>query len=225
MEFKRLRRAWYAKKLAGHPAAEFFKTPLPSKRAFTHDIEFLAVDIETTDLDPARGEIVSIGWVPMIQGSIILSQARHIVLGIRKEIGQSAIFHNIRDVEVEMGERATAMVEALMQAAKGRVLVFHNANIDMAYINKLSRRLAGVPVICRILDTMLWEKQKIVSKYHHIPTDTLRLHNCRRRYNLPDYPAHNALSDALATLELLQAQISYLGHNARLGEVISKAGY
>jgi DNA polymerase-3 subunit epsilon len=225
MEYKRLRRAWYAHKLGDHPAAAFFKVPLPSRREFVDDIEFLAVDIETTDLDPSRGEIVSIGWVPMIKGNIVLSQARHIVLGIRNEIGQSAIFHNIRDEEVASGARATAMVEEFMQAAIGRVLVFHNAHIDMAFINKLSQRLAGVPVICRILDTMQWEKKKVIKKYHHIPTDTLRLHSCRRRYNLPDYPAHNALSDALATLELLQAQISHLGHSARLGEVLRKAVY
>lgn len=33
----------------------------------------------------------------------------------------------------------------------------------------------------------------------------LTLAGCRVRYGLPDYPAHNALVDALATAELLLA--------------------
>jgi DNA polymerase-3 subunit epsilon len=225
MEWLRLKRAWYAHKLGNHPAAEFFKLPLPSRRAFVEDVEFLAVDIETTDLDPSRGEIVSIGWVSMIGGTIKLSEARHVVVGIRREVGQSAIYHQIRDHELAGADSATMMVNSFRKAALGRVLVFHNAQIDMAYINKLSRRLAGVPVVCRILDTMLWEKGKILKRYHHIPTDSLRLHNSRQRYGLPDYPAHNALSDALATLELLQAQIAYLGSRVRLGELLNKASH
>ena len=37
---------------------------------------------------------------------------------------------------------------------------------------------------------------------------SLRLHPSRERYHLPPYQAHHALIDALATAELLQAQIA-----------------
>ena len=37
----------------------------------------------------------------------------------------------------------------------------------------------------------------------------MRLADSRRRYNLPAYQAHHALSDALACAELLQAQIAH----------------
>ena len=220
-----LKRAWYARKLVGFQVHAFFDSPLPKLNSFSDEVEFLSIDIATTSLNPDEGEIVSIGWVPLINGSVVLKEARHIVVSIRREVGQSAVFHNISDEELSYGERASEMFWQLMRAANGRVLVFHNAQIDMGYLNKLSRRLIGAPMAAPIVDTLQWEKTKILKRYHHIPADTLRLHACRRRYSLPDYPLHNALSDALATLELLQAQISYLGHRAKLKEILKKSGF
>ncbi len=40
------------------------------------------------------------------------------------------------------------------------------------------------------------------------PPASIRLHESRQRYNLPAYTGHHALSDALATAELFQAQIA-----------------
>jgi DNA polymerase-3 subunit epsilon len=37
---------------------------------------------------------------------------------------------------------------------------------------------------------------------------SIRLADSRLRYNLPSYSAHHALIDALATAELLQAQVA-----------------
>ena len=37
----------------------------------------------------------------------------------------------------------------------------------------------------------------------------MRLADARRRYGLPAYRAHHALTDALATAELLQAQVAH----------------
>ena len=38
---------------------------------------------------------------------------------------------------------------------------------------------------------------------------SIRLANSRLRYNLPTYPPHEALTDAIATAELFQAQIKH----------------
>jgi DNA polymerase-3 subunit epsilon len=40
---------------------------------------------------------------------------------------------------------------------------------------------------------------------------SLRLADARRRYHLPEYAPHHALTDALATAELFQAQIAHHG--------------
>ena len=50
----------------------------------------------------------------------------------------------------------------------------------------------------------------------------LRLHGLRERYNLPRYPAHNALSDALSAAELFLAEAAYRdqGKGMMLGEFL-----
>ncbi len=59
------------------------------------------------------------------------------------------------------------------------------------------------------VDTLLLEEAILRRKDAPIMPGDLRLQACRERYNLPNYPAHNALVDALATAELLQAQAQH----------------
>ena len=218
-----LRRRWHARKIEKTLLGKYLQAPLLSHRQDWKDVTWLGVDIETTDLDPAKGEIVSIGWVPMRGGKILLGEARQLFVTIRKEVGQSAVFHQISDDDLRHGMKASEMLAEFLQAARGSVLVFHNAQLDMAFLNKLSRRIYGAPMLSQIADTLIWEKNKIFSHYQHIPPDTLRLHNCRRRYNLPIYPAHSALTDALATIELLMAQIYNMGNQVNVGDVLRKS--
>lgn len=51
---------------------------------------------------------------------------------------------------------------------------------------------------CRFINLLKGAKPKSV-----------RLGATRQRYDLPAYSAHHALTDAIATAELLQAQIAY----------------
>ena len=176
----------------------FSKAPFPAAATPVQQAGFLAIDLELTGLNPRKDHIVSIGWVPMEQGRIILNQAEHIYLSIEREVGQSAVFHQIGDEQLMEGVKASQMLQRFMQVALGSVLVFHHAQLDMGYLNKLAVKVSGAPIIAPVVDTMLWEHHKIVAHYHHTPPGTLRLHNCRQRYHLPDYPAHDALTDALA---------------------------
>ena len=56
-------------------------------------LRLLAVDLETTGLDPQRDEILSIGMVPVDGLSIVLSGARHMVVRGARSVGQSAVVH------------------------------------------------------------------------------------------------------------------------------------
>jgi DNA polymerase-3 subunit epsilon len=62
-----------------------------------------------------------------------------------------------------------------------------------------------MPYLC----TMRMEHRRLLRRDRIIGAGDLTLGSCRTRYGLPDYPAHNALSDALATGELLLAQASH----------------
>ena len=89
---------------------------------------------------------------------------------------------------------------------RGRVLVFHNAVLDNAYLNRLSRTLYGAPLCLPTVCTLQLERRRLHRRDRAIKPGDLRLAACRARYGLPPYPSHNALWDALATAELLLAQ-------------------
>ena len=52
-----------------------------------------------------------------------------------------------------------------------------------------------------------------------VGTDAYRLGAARQRYGLPEYRAHDALTDALAAAELFLAQIGHLPPDATLASV------
>lgn len=67
------------------------------------DLPLLAVDIETTGLDPARDHVLAIGWVPVDGESIDLGGARKVVLQADAEVGQSATIHGLTDDDLAEG--------------------------------------------------------------------------------------------------------------------------
>ena len=185
-----------------------------------NDIEFLVADLEMSSLDEQEGEILSIGWVIIKHGKIQLASAEHHLLKTKKTVGQSAIIHNLRDCELQQGKNIMFVVERFLQLAAGKILVFHHAPLDMAYLDKASKSLFSCPMLLPIIDTLAIEKKKILRKQEHINVGELRLVECRSRYNLPAYPAHNALMDALAAAELLLAQIDHKGKKVRLADLL-----
>jgi DNA polymerase-3 subunit epsilon len=183
------------------------------------ETDFLVVDTETSSLDPSTGELLSIGWVVIRQGRILMDSAEHYLLKSQRSVGVSATIHQIRDCELDDGLTHSEIMKRLLYVAKNKVLVFHHAPLDMAFLNRSSRAVYGMPLLWPALDTLQIEKHILEKKQIPLGKSVLRLASCRARYNLPSYPAHNALVDALATAELLLAQIEYRGERIRLADL------
>jgi DNA polymerase III subunit epsilon len=73
------------------------------------------------------------------------------------------------------------------------------------------------------VDTLRIEQRRLALRQHAPQSGELRLEACRRRYGLPDYPAHDALVDAVAAAELLLAQASHAGgeRGLTLGQLLA----
>ncbi len=204
-----LKRAWYRRNTADGALLKCWSMPYPAGHTDWRNVEFLAVDIETSSLSAADGEMLSIGWVVLAQAAIKLSSAQHHLLSPENSVGQSATIHQLRDCELLEGLDQSAMMAHFLEAASGRILVFHHAFLDLSFLNQAGMQLYGAPLLLPYLDTLLLEQKKLTRQGTVLAKNGLRLANCRSRYNLPDYPAHNALMDALATAELLLAQLSH----------------
>jgi DNA polymerase-3 subunit epsilon len=203
----RLTRWWYRRRTASAAMQAYLEAPLPRRNDDARTAEYLAVDLETTGLNPARDVIVSIGWVPILGGRIRMKQARHLFLAIDGSVAQSATIHHIRDSDLTDGGSEAEALRHMLRALQGRVLLVHHAPMDLRFLHAACRRHCDVPLHARVVDTLALAHARRSRGNQQPQEGELRLHALREAYNLPRYPVHDALTDALATAELLLAML------------------
>ncbi|MBB1022641.1 DNA polymerase III subunit epsilon [Dietzia sp. E1] len=197
------------------------RTPPPSPATPLDEVRLLAVDVETTGLDPRRDRVVSVGFVPVDGDRIVLRGAGSMVLrsdgrsGDDGGVGQSATVHGLTDDEVARGSGVAEVLDRVLTALTGRVLLAHYSTIEMDFLGVLCRRVYGVRPPLEAVDTLDLQRRILSGGIDMGFTadpdpDDLRLWGARGRYGLPRYRAHDAAVDALACAELYLAQLAEL---------------
>ncbi|MFC3852095.1 exonuclease domain-containing protein [Salinispirillum marinum] len=176
-------------------------------RPLMFDRAILALDMEMSGLNPKTDHILSIGFVPITQDGIPLGQAEHILLRSPKSVAHSATIHHIRDCDLaDTGAEPDEILPTLLQQLKGHVLITHGGDIDADFLSQAHQRYFGTRWRPTRLDTQDFARRRLGTD--HLPTaNNLSLRHCRTHYHLPTWRAHHALSDAIATAELFQAQL------------------
>jgi DNA polymerase-3 subunit epsilon len=191
------------------PLRDHLAVPLPDVGMPLADARLLAVDIETTGLDPRRDRVLSLGWVPVDGGRVVLGGAGRVV--VRDEgaagVGQSATVHGLTDDRLADGVPLEDAVARLLAALTGRVLLAHFARIETGFLSAACERAWGAGLPCVVVDTFDLERRVVAGGWGAEPErGALRLWTARERRGLPVYRAHEALTDALACAELYLAQ-------------------
>lgn len=204
---------WYRKyllrKTNNEVLSAYLRTPLPDPGLPVMGVEYLALDFETTGLDPRKDLILSAGYTTIRNGRVILRESGHYLVRVDAPLPESSVvIHRITDDVMAQGVSLSAMMEELLQRMQGRVLLVHYAAIERGFLNAACRKLYGVSLPVHIVDTLEIEKRRLLRREQGIAKGQLRLFNLRRHYNLPRYRAHNALEDAISTAELFLAQMS-----------------
>jgi DNA polymerase-3 subunit epsilon len=205
--------AWYRnyllRKSKNEVLTAYLKTPLPDPGLPVMGAEYLALDFETTGLNPEKDAILSAGYTTIRNGRVILRESGHFLVRVDVPLpASSVVIHQITDDAMKQGVPLSEVVEHLLEHMQGKVLLVHYAAIERGFLNTACRKLYGIRPPMRIVDTLEIEKRLIVRRQQGIAKGQLRLFNLRRQYNLPRYRAHNAMEDALSTAELFLAQIS-----------------
>lgn len=201
-----LRHGWLRRRAPSEgPMRTYLDTPLPGVGHDYREADFLALDLETSGLNPARDEIISIGYVPLRRGRVRLREARHRLVRIRGGVAQSAALHGLTDDRLAEGRALGAVLAEVLEALAGRVLLVHHAPLDVGFLHAACGHHYGVGLSARVVDTLALAARRARRRQDDLPEGALRLHALRRRYGLPRYPAHDALTDALATAELFLA--------------------
>lgn len=189
-------------------------SPLPPGDAKAGSIEFVCLDIETSGLDTNTAELLSVGWVVVRDLRIPLSSAKRLIARPEGDVGDSATVHGLTDTAVASGQPIGNVVDAVVAALAGRVLVVHHAGLDKVLLDRLCRARYGCALPVPVLDTLALAHARQQRRHHEAGRDSLRLGALRERYGLPRYAAHDCLVDALATAELLLAMLAREGGGA-----------
>ena len=128
-------RRWYWRRRGVEPLLDELWVAPPAPGANWRDVDLLVCDAEMSSLDSAAGELLSLGWVAIDGGRIELASARQVLLKAERSVGQSATIHQLRDCELADGLSAPDALQQFFHAAQGRVLVFHNASLDVEYLD------------------------------------------------------------------------------------------
>ncbi|MBK5912113.1 hypothetical protein CCR85_11495 [Rhodothalassium salexigens] len=208
------------------PAFERFLTaPRPSPRLPVRDAALLAIDLETTGLKARSDMILSIGAVEVRHGVVEVGTAFHQVVrpddaGLPAETG--ATIHGLGHDRLAAGVPLPVALDQLWDALAGKALIAHGAALERAFLDRACRRLYGERFKAPVVDTLTVEQRRPAQRRDGgTGQGGLRLDAVRRRYGLPRYRAHHALSDALACAELFLAQMAHAGDAPPLKRFLS----
>ncbi|WP_435237087.1 3'-5' exonuclease [Psychromonas sp. PT13] len=195
----------------------FYRTGTYSNGTQLKDIEFVALDFETTGLDSEQNSIISIGLVPFNLNRIFCKQAKSWYINPQDNLKENTvIIHGITHSDLKGAPDLKRILEQLLDELAGKVVVVHYRRIERDFFDSNLRALINEGIIFPLIDTMQIEcnlerakTRGIINWLLRKKMQSIRLANSRLRYNLPTYSPHDALTDAIATAELLQAQIRY----------------
>jgi len=209
------------KKVPDGPLKDFLMVPFPTLNTPIHKLSILAVDFETTGLDAKIDKLLSVGFVTMEQEQIKLSSCYHQIINTTTKLEESnVIIHQITDEQKEQGQPLKVVIEELLQALAGKVMLVHFARIERQFLQQACLKLYGVIPDFPVIDTLVIAKRQLDKRDVAYDPSELRLSNLRDKYQLPAHHGHNALNDAIATAELLLAQINNKTGNLQLKDII-----
>lgn len=186
-----------------------FKAKL--RERYVGKTSFAAIDLELTSLQPSKTQITSLGYVEGKGMRVSLASSGYHVINTRADLGQSPVIHGLTQDILERGEELDEALRHLLPLLKRNILIFHNAKLDLMALDRAFKQnnLQTVEVI--YIDTLQLALYQLNKQHQVLPNNSATLTVCRQRLDLPAFPAHNALDDALATLQLFFAQLNELG--------------
>lgn len=204
------------------PLRSFYRHAVPAADCPLRDAAMVAIDLETTGLDPDRDSIVSIGMIAMDMERIYCRDACHWIFKPDRTLSSKSVtFHAITHSDVARSPSLDSCFEDILDVLAGKIMVAHFAPIERRFLEEAARALYGYPLLFPIIDTMELDRRYYRRGLRGLfaKPGSLRLDACRSRLKLPRYKAHHALTDALATAELLQAQVA---HRYKLTDPVSR---
>jgi len=170
-------------------------------------VTYWALDLETGGLNWRRDPILAVGLVPIREGIIHLGEAYRTL--VRPPDGQeidpaSGVAHQLLWGEVAGAPPVEEVLPQVARRLADGVLLVHERHIDVTFLRREFLRCDLRWPAPRVVDTVDLVKRIGRLGNPELANDQLPLNlsRARRHHGLPEYQAHDALTDAVATAEL-----------------------
>lgn len=119
------------------------------------DIDFVALDFETTGLDADQNSIISIGLVPFTLKRIACRQAKHWFITPEDKLQEdSIIIHGITHSDLKGAPGLLRILEQLLDELAGKIVVVHYRRIERDFFDAALRGLINEGIVFPVVDTM-----------------------------------------------------------------------
>ena len=187
-------------------AAAFRQTPPPAAESPWREVDWCAVDLELTGLDPRKDEIIAIGAVPIHDGRLILGRSYYSL--VRPGVAPSrpaVLVHKLRFKDLADAPGLAQGIDGLLEVLAGAVPVFHTAWVEEAFLGRaLRRHRLRLPAAA---DTEVLGR-RWMARQEGDPPAHLGLARLSASLGLPAETPHHALGDALTTAKAFIALAS-----------------
>jgi DNA polymerase III subunit epsilon len=178
----------------------------------------LAVDIETTGLDPRNDDVISFAAVPIQGGRVVAHGAvRGLVRPSSPPPGSSIEIHGLRAADLADAPPPQEALAPLAVALRGRIPIAHAAWVERSFLRPL-----GLGMPRGILDTAVLWRAYCIERGDGDP-GWCELAAVADALGLPVHRAHDAEGDALTTAQVFLALATHLESHGR-GTVRALAG-
>jgi DNA polymerase III subunit epsilon len=174
----------------------------------------VAVDVETTGLDPRRDEIISFAAVPVEGGRVASGRAVSGLVRPRVSPPADSIeIHGLRAADLEAARPAPEALAPLAAALRGGIPIAHAAWVERAF---LARPLAelGASLPRKVVDTAVLWRLLCLDRGEEDP-GWFSLAALAEALGLPSHRPHEAEGDALTTAQVFLALASHLELHGR----------
>jgi DNA polymerase-3 subunit epsilon len=174
------------------------------------EYEFVVIDTELTGMNKRRDEVVSIGAVKIRNLQIQAGETFYSLVcppHHERQATESTFIHQIRPQELDNAPDIKTILPELIEFCGSALFVGHYIGLDTHFLNKAARKHYNCAIHSPCLDTIRLAQIFSEGNFMQRGNDarchlSYTLTDLSHRFNLPLFPAHNALQDALQTAYL-----------------------
>lgn len=167
-------------------------------------VRYVVVDLETSGLDPQQDSLISIGAVAVDRGAIQTMDAFEVVLR-QDEVSdrENILIHGIgASAQREGIEPAEGLLQFLEYAGKAPLVAYH-AFFDQGMLDRANKTVLGFRPDF-VWHDLAWLMPELCGDRI---AGIVGLDHWLAEFKIDNYQRHNAVSDCLATAQLLQIAI------------------